>query len=149
MGRVIAIGPGGRAQAPARRDLYRDHIEQVREQAMLDKKLLSEPCSTKAEADQLRRDLYLSAKYYCSCGHVTCTRRYKNFPWGDGCPHGGQRISCKAYVVLETDPADGRKKYCVEYQLFDKREATRSVAAEYGPDPNNWPYNPRSKQLKG
>lgn len=149
MGRVIAIGPGGRAQAPARRDVCRSVIEFVLEHGLLDQKRLSPPCRNQAQAEELRLDLYRSCRYYCSCGHIYCTRKNKNIPPDNGCPRGGQRISCRADVVLWTDPADGRQKYCVQFQLHDKREAIRAVVAKYGPDPNKWPYFSRRKQLKG
>lgn len=149
MGRVIAIGPGGRAQAPARRDVCRPVIDFVLEHQLLDRKLLSPVCPTQTFAAGLRLDLYRSARYYCSCDQPYCTRRNKNVPPDNGCPRGGQRISCRADVVLWTDPADGRQKYCVQFQLHDKREAIRAVVAKYGPDPNKWPYFSRRKQLKG
>lgn len=149
MGRVIAIGPGGRAQAPARRDVCRSVIDFVLEHGLLDRKQLSPPCRTQRQAAELRLDLFRSARYFCSCGHAYCTRKYKNIPPDNGCPRGGQRISCQADVVLWTDPADGQRKYCVQFTLHDKREAIRAVVKKYGADPNKWPYFAKRKQLKG
>jgi hypothetical protein len=149
MGKVIAIGPGGKAQSPARDDRCRQVIEYVVENGMLDSKRLSPVCTSMARAEQLRQALYRSARYFCSCGRQYCTRRYKNTPPDDGCPRGGQRISCQADVVLWTDPADSIRKYRVQFRLMDKRESMRAVVRRYGPDPNNWPYFGRRKQLKG
>lgn len=149
MGRVIAIGPGGRAQAPARRDVCRPVLELALASGLLDRKLLSPVCATQARAAELRQDLYRSARYFCSCGHPYCTRKNKNIPPDNGCPRGGQRLSCQADIVLWTDPADGKQKYRVQFSLYDKREAIRAVVQRYGPDPNKWPYFARRKQLKG
>ena len=149
MGRVIAIGPGGRAQAPARDDRCRPVIEYVIEHGLLDRKNLSPVCSTVKQADDLRLALYRSARYFCSCGAPYCTRKYGNIPPDNGCPDGGQRISCQAEVVLWKDPADGIRKYRVQFRLMDKREAMRAVVRKYGPDPNTWPYFARRKRLKG
>jgi hypothetical protein len=149
MGKVIAIGPGGRAQAPARDDRCRPVMEYVLEGRLLDRRLLSPVCRTQAQAAELRLALYRSARYFCSCGMIYCTRKHKNIPPDNGCPRGGQRISCQADVVLWTDPADGKAKYCVQFRLMDKREAIRAVVQQYGPDPNNWPYFSKRKQLKG
>ena len=124
-------------------------IEAVIGRGLLDRKLLSPVCSSQARAAELRLALYRSARYFCSCGMPYCTRKYKNTPPHNGCPHGGQRVSCQADVVLWTDPADGIKKYRVQFRIFDKREAMRRMIERYGPDPNKWPYNPKSKQLKG
>jgi hypothetical protein len=152
MGKVIAIGPGGRAQAPVRDDRCRPVIEAVVAHQLLDRLLLSPPCRTQAEAQDLRLALNRSARYFCSCGRMYCTRKYSNLPSEasphGGCPHGGQRTSCRADVVLWTDPADGRQKYCVQFKVMDKRESMRWVVATYGPDPNQWPYFARRKQLK-
>lgn len=144
MGKVIAIGPGGRAQAPERRDVCRPVIDYVLSAGLLDRKLLSPVCSSLARAAQLRLDLYRSARYYCSCGHIYCSRKHRNTPPDDGCPHGGQRVSCQADVVQD---ANGDLR--VQFRLMDKREAMRFVAKRYGPDPNKWPYYARRKRLKG
>lgn len=148
MGRVIAIGPGGRAQAPVRDDRCRPVIQAVLAAGLLDQLLLSPVCRTQGEAFELRAGLYRSARYYCSCEHIYCTRKHKNVPPDNGCPRGGQRISCEADVVLWADPADGKGKYRVQFRLFDKRESMRHVVLKYGPDPNKWPYFARRKQLK-
>lgn len=142
MGRVIAIGPGGRAQAPERRDVCRPVIELVLTRGLLDRKLLSPVCSTLARAAQLRLDLYRSARYFCSCGQIYCTRKHKNTPPDNGCPHGGQRISCQADVVK-----DAAGDLRVQFRFMDKREAMREVVRRYGPDPAKWPYHARAKRL--
>lgn len=148
MGRVIAIGPGGRAQAPVRDDRCRPVIEAVLGAGLLDRLLLSPACRTQAQAFELAQALYRSARYFCSCGKMYCTRKHKNYPPDNGCPAGGQRISCQADVVIWTDPASGKGKYRVQFRLMDKRESMRAVIAIYGPDPNKWPYFARRKQLK-
>ncbi len=147
MGRVIALGPGGRAQAPERDDRCRGVIETVREAGMLDRKLLSPPVQSQARADELRLAIYRSARYYCSCGQVYCTRKWGNVPGQNeknpagGCPEGGQRISCQAEVVRDED---GLLR--VQFALFDKRESIRQVIRDYGPDPNKWPYYAKRKK---
>lgn len=149
MSRVIAIGPGGRAQAPARDDRCRPVIEYVIANGLLDRVNLSPVCTSRARADDLRLALYRSARYFCSCGAIYCTRRFKNVPPDNGCPDGGQRVSCQADVVLWTDPRDGIRKYRVQFRLMDKRESMRAIVRKYGPDPNKWPYFARRKRLKG
>ena len=147
MGRVIAIGPGGKPQAPARDDRWRDFIGLVLQHQMMDKPLLSPPCRDSGHADDTRRALFRSARYYCSCGKLTCTRRWKNYPHEGnpqgGCPDGGQRVSCRAEVVKDKDG-----KLRVQVRLHDKKEAMRSVVAKYGPDPAKWPYQASAKRLK-
>lgn len=143
MGRVIAAGPGGRAQAPQRDDRCRPVIEYVLAHGLLGRKLLSPVCTSIARAEELRQALYRSARYYCSCGAPYCTRKYRNVPPDDGCPHGGQRVSCQAGVVRD---AGGRLR--VQFALFDKREAMRAVVRQYGPDPNRWPYFARRKEAR-
>lgn len=149
MARVIAIGPGGRAQAPVRDDRCRPVIEFVLANGWLDRVLLSPVCTSRPRADDLRLALYRSARYFCSCQAPYCTRKFKNVPPDNGCPDGGQRISCQADVVLWTDPADGIAKLRVQFRLMDKREAMRSVIQKYGPDPNKWPYFSRRKTMVG
>jgi len=148
MGRVIALGPGGKAQAPVRDDRARPVIEAVRSLGLLDQLLISPVCKTESEAGDLRLALYRSARYYCACGAMYCTRKHKNTPPDNGCPDNGQRISCRADVVTVTDPTTGRKRWAVQFTLMDKREAMRAVIAKYGPDPNRWPYFAKRKQLK-
>lgn len=148
MGRVIAIGPGGKAQAPTRDDRCRPVIEAVLEGGLLDRLLLSPACTTQEQARELRLALYRSGRYFCSCGHIYCTRKHKNIPPDDGCPHGGQRVSVQAEIVSVTDPKTGRPRYAVQFAMFDKKEAIREVVKKYGPDPNKWPYFARRKQLK-
>lgn len=146
MGRLIALGPGGRAQAPVRDDRARAVIEFVRDAGMLDQLLLSPVCATREQADDLRLALYRSAFYYCSCQEPQCIRKFKNYPPHNGCPGGGQRISCSASVVSVTD-ASGAKRYAVQFRFMDKREAMRAVVQKYGPDPNAWPYFAKRKTL--
>jgi hypothetical protein len=142
MPRVIALAPGGRAQAPVRDDRYRVVIDAVRQHGMLDRKLLSPACKTIEQAEDVRRGLYRSARYYCSCGEPYCTRKRKNTE--GGCPGSGQRVGCRADVVRD---ADGKLR--VQFRMFDKTEAMRQVVRTHGADPNNWPYYARRKQAKG
>ena len=150
MGKVIALGPGGSAQAPARSDEFRGVIEAVRASGLLDQLLLSPPCRDYEHADEVRRGLYRSAWYFCSCGRKNCVYRHRNTPSegnpGGGCPRGGQRISCRADVV--TVMKNGRKHYAVQFRLHDKREAIRAMIAKYGPDPASWPYFSKAKRSK-
>jgi hypothetical protein len=146
---VIAIGPGGKSQAPARDDRCRPVIEAVLAAGLLDRKLRSPGCPTQAKARELQLALYRSAFYYCSCAAMYCTRKHKNIPKNGkpgGCPGGGQRISCRADVVVI--PGEKPRRWYVEFTLMDKREAMRAVVAKYGPDPNDWPYFARRKRLK-
>ena len=151
MGRVIALGPGGKAQAPVRDDRCRPVIEAVRQLGLLDQLLISPACRTMGQADELRLALYRSARYYCSCDRIYCTRKHSNLPSEKnpqgGCPQGGQRISCQAEVVTVAGPKGG-KAWAVQFSLFDKVESMRAVVAQYGPDPNNWPYFSKRKRLK-
>lgn len=118
-------------------------IEAVRAHGLLDRLLLSPVCKTMAAAEELRLALYRSARYYCSCGAAYCTRKHSNIPPGNGCPDGGQRISCQAHVVK-----DAAGRFRVQFRLFDKMESIRQVVRDYGPDPNTWPYFARRKRLK-
>jgi hypothetical protein len=145
MGKVIALGPGGKPQAPERTDHFGGVIEQVRASGMLDELLLSPRCRSHEHADEIRRGLYRSARYYCSCGSSRCTRAHSNI---EGCPDGGQRISCRADVVTVTGE-DGRKYYHVQFRLHDKREAIRSMIEKYGPDPSKWPYQAKARRSDG
>lgn len=155
MGKVIAVGPGGKAQAPERSDHFRPVIEHVRGAGLLDQLLLSPRCRDHEHADDVRRGLYRSARYYCSCGNWLCTRKHPNTPTKEnpegGCPDGGQRISCRASVVTVTVTADNgekRKHYHVQFRLHDKREAIRAVVKKYGSDPAKWPYFAKAKRSK-
>lgn len=151
MAKVIALGPGGKAQAPERDDRFRAVIDAVRSTGRLDQLLLSPPVKSHEQADDMRRGLFRSARYYCSCGGHSCTRRYPNTPHeaaeAGGCPGGGQRISCRADVVTVPGP-DGKRLYAVQFTLHDKAEAIRAVIDKYGPDPNNWPYFSKRKQSR-
>lgn len=149
MGRVIALGPGGRAQAPVRDDRCRPVIEAIIANDLLGQLRLSPVCRTYELALELRAAMYRSARYFCSCGHIYCTRKHRNYPPDNGCPEGGQRIGCQADVVMWTNPQTGKQHYCVQYKFVDKREAMRAVVAKYGPDPNNWPYLAKRRRLKG
>lgn len=146
MGRVIAIGAGGKAQAPERDDRFGYLIDAFIARGLLGRKVLSPVCKDWAHADDVRRALNRSARHYCSCGRVSCTRRHKNYVIDGlpgGCPHGGQRVSSDAKVVT-----DKQGKYRVQLTLRDKREGMQHVINKYGPDPANWPYNPRAKNLR-
>lgn len=146
---VIAVAPGGRAQAPARDDRFGPVIALVHQHGLTDRPLLSPVCKTQAEADDIRRGLYRSARYFCSCQNKNCTRKWGNIPNQNkanpkgGCPNGGQRLGCRADVVQDTEG-----KLRVQFRLFDKAAAMRQVIKTYGPDPNEWPYFARRKQLK-
>lgn len=152
MGRVIAAGPGGRAQAPVRDDRCRAVLEAVIAAGLLDVLLLSPACTSERQARELRQALYRSGRYYCSCGRIYCTRKWRNVPAennpGGGCPRGGQRLGVTADIVSVAEPDTGRLYYAVQFRVFDKRAAMREVVRKYGPDPNNWPYFARRKQLK-
>ena len=145
MGKVIAIGPGGKPQAPERTDRFREVIDLIVGNKMLDRLLLTPPCRDRDHADEIRRAIYLSARYYCGCSRTTCTRRHKNYPTParpeGGCPYGGQHVSARAEIVK-----DKAGKLRVQFQLHDKREAMRSVVAKYGPDPSKWPYQASAKR---
>lgn len=142
MARVIRIFDGQAGQ-PVRDDAFFPVIEWVRAQGALNDPFLVpfRFTPTQEAARDIRRRLYLSARYYCSCGERHCTRKYNNI---DGCPNGGQRISCKADVVK-----DGSRRFRTEFRFFDKRESVRAVVAKYGPDPSKWPYQARAKKYKG
>jgi hypothetical protein len=152
MGRVIAIGPGGQAQAPARDDRCRPVIQHIREAGKLDELMISPPCLRLADAQDLLKALYRSARYYCSCDHPYCTRKHSNVPSDNnaqgGCPRGGQRISVYHASVVTITDKEGRKLWAVQFKLADKRESMRAVIAKYGPDPNQWPYFSKRKRLK-
>lgn len=142
MGKVIAIGPGGKAQAPERSDDFAGVIEAVRGAGGLDQLWLSPRCRNRDHAAEVARGLYRSARYFCSCGGAYCTRKHPNT---GGCPDGGQRISCRADVVTVTQE-DGSKHWHIQYTLYDKREAARAVVDKYGPDPAKWPYQAKAKR---
>jgi hypothetical protein len=145
VGRVIAIGPGGKAQAPERSDWCRDVIEQVVTAGLLDGLFLTEVTfATQTEADEFRRAILRSCGYYCSCGKQFCTKKFSNWPPVNGCPLGGQRITGRADVVQ----VPGEKVYRVQYQLHDKRESILAHVQKYGPDPDKWPYFSGRKRLK-
>jgi hypothetical protein len=147
MGKIIAIGPGGKPQAPGRSDYFRDAIDWCQRNGLLDKLVLTPPCRDYDHADWTRRMLLLSARYYCSCGRFACTRRHSNWPGPDGkpggCPLGGQRLTGRADVVK-----DGDGKLRVQFQLHDKRESLRSFIKKYGTDRAKWPYDPRAKRAE-
>jgi hypothetical protein len=146
MGRVIAVGPGGKAQAPERDDRCRPVIDYVVGRGLLGRLLLSPPTLLLSydQAVDLRRAMFRSARYYCTCGRWWCTKKHGNIPVGDrpgGCPAGGRRVSCSADVVR-----DAAGRYRVQFTLFDKTESIREVVRRYGPDPNQWPYFSRRKR---
>lgn len=147
MARVIAIGPGGKAQAPQRDDRYRPVLEQVLAMGLQDQWVLSPPVQSEEKAAEVKNGLYRSARYYCSCGQVHCTRKYGNVPGQNeknpqgGCPRGGQRLSVQAEIVR-----DEESFIRVQFRVMDKRDAMRAVVQKYGPDPNNWPYFAKRKK---
>lgn len=138
MSRVIAIGPGGRAQAPERNDQYRPVLEQVIAMDLMNKFVLSPVCQSEARAEEVKNGLYRSARYYCSCGGKFCTRKHNNI---EGCPDGGQRLSVQARLVR-----DDEGMLRVQFRVMDKKEAMRAVVQKYGPDPNKWPYYAKRKK---
>ena len=144
MPRVVGIwrGPdGGVRTGPAvRNDAFIPVLELIRERGLLDRPLLTPRCRDRDHADQVRKSIYLAARYYCSCGERMCTRKHNNIA---GCPDGGQRLSVRADVVKDSD-----NRLRVQVRVFDKRESMRQVVATYGPDPANWPYQSRAKRLK-
>lgn len=146
MGRVIAVGEGGRPQAPVRDDRFREVIEAVLARGLLGRPLLTPVCATWEQADETRRGLYRSARHYCSCGQRTCARRHRNYPAEPGhpagCPRGGQRVSARADVVR-----DQAGKYRVQVTLWQKTAGMASVASRHGTDPASWPYNPRARRI--
>jgi hypothetical protein len=144
MPKVIALGPGGVAQAPVRDDRFREVIGLVREFGLLNRPLLTPVIKSRDQADDIRRAMYRSARYFCSCGDVNCTRKHSNV--NGGCPHGGQRLGVQAKLVK-----DGDGRYRVQMRLFDKKEAMREIIRRYGPDPEQWPYRPgrRKEQDNG
>jgi hypothetical protein len=148
MSRVIALGPGGRAQAPERHDEYRPVLESVLAAGQLDQLLLSPVVQSEDRAREVANGLYRSGRYFCSCGAAYCTRKYPNLPSqknpAGGCPDGGQRLSVKAEPVRD---AGGFLR--VQFKVMDKRESMRWVVREYGPDPNKWPYYARRKRKRG
>jgi hypothetical protein len=139
MSRVIALGPGGRAQAPERHDEYRPVLELVLANGWLDRYLLSPAVQSEARAREVASGLYRSGRYYCSCDAPYCTRRHGNAR--GGCPDGGQRLSVQAEPVRD---AGGLLR--VQFRVMDKRESMRWVVQAYGPDPNKWPYFARRKR---
>lgn len=139
MARVIAIGPGGKAQAPARDDRYRPVLETVVAMGLMDKWLLSPVCQSEERAAEVKNGLYRSGRYYCSCGARNCTRKHSNI---EGCPDGGRRLSIQAKPVV-----DDEGMLRVQFRVMDKRDAMRAVVAKYGPDPNKWPYFAKRKKV--
>jgi hypothetical protein len=138
MGRVIAVGPGGKAQAPERDDRYRPVLEQVVAMGLLGRWVLSPPCQSEEKANEVKNGLYRSGRYYCSCGARYCTRKHDNI---GGCPDGGRRLSVQARPARD---AEGMLR--VEFRVMDKKESMRAVVQKYGPDPNNWPYFAKRKK---
>lgn len=147
MSKVIALGPGGKAQAPERDDRFGRVIDLVLDHGLLDRKLLTPPCNDYEHADDTRRAVLRSARYYCTCGRKTCTHKWKNYPHegnpDGGCPLGGQRVSGRAVIVKDKQ---GRLR--VEVIFHDKRESMRFIIQKYGPDPSKWPYQAKAKRLK-
>lgn len=147
MGRVIALGPGGKAQAPERDDSYRPVLDQVIAMGLMNQFVLSPVIQSEEKAREVKNGLYRSARYYCSCGKMYCTRKYGNVPGQNesnpqgGCPLGGQRLSVQAEPVRDEDGF-----IRVQFRVMDKRDAMRAVVQKYGPDPNKWPYFAKRKK---
>lgn len=139
MPRVIAIWQGG-SGPPQRRDEYVPVLALIHQRGMLNRPILTPVCADRDQADWIRKGLYLSARYYCSCGEKYCTRKHNNI---DGCPNAGVRLSCRADVVKD---AKGRLR--VQVRLWDKQIGIRSVVERYGPDPSQWPYQSKARKLK-
>jgi hypothetical protein len=137
--RVIAIHQG-QAGPPTRNDRFVPVLDLIQRHGLLDRFLLTPPCRDRDDAENVRRSIYTSARYYCSCGVKFCTRKYDNLT---GCPDGGQRLSVRADVVKNQ-----AGKYCVQLRVYDKREAMRAVVDKYGPDPSKWPYQSKARKLK-
>lgn len=140
MSRVVRIFDG-RMGPPVRDDRFIPLIELIRSWDALDINFLvpRRYTPTKAEAQEMKRLLYLSARYYCSCGERHCVRKHDNV---EGCPNGGQRVGCKADVVT-----DGSGHVRTQFRFIDKAQSIRSVIERYGPDPVNWPYFARAKKV--
>jgi hypothetical protein len=138
MGRVIAVGPGGRAQAPKRDTRYAGVVSKALAAYGLDRVILSPPCSGAAQADDVRRGIYRSCGHYCSCGGVMCTRKNR-----EQCPRGGQRISTRATIVR-----DEEDRLRVQFCLWDKQAARRSHIARHGTDRSKWPYDPKARKRR-
>lgn len=139
MGRVIKIFDG-RAGAPVREDRFIPLIDLIRSWDQLDQPFLVPARYTpdKQAAAEMMRLLYLSARYYCSCGVRHCVREGSTVA---GCPRGGQRISCKADVVK-----DGKGGWRTQFRFRDKRDGQRYMIEHYGPDRSKWPYDPYAKR---
>lgn len=143
MARIIAVGPGGRGQAPERDDRFGTVIAAVLEHGFLDRPLLTPAARNLEHADEVRRAVYRSARYFCTCGERYCTRKYPNVRDKRvvGCPRQGHRVSCKAEIVR-----DASGKYRVEIIFRDKTDGIRHVVATYGPDPSKWPYQAKARR---
>lgn len=139
MSRVIRIYDG-QAGPPVRDDRFIPLIELIRSWNALGVNFLvpRRYTPTRDQAEEMKRLLYLSARYYCSCGDRHCNRKNSNV---DGCPNDGQRVGCKADVVKD---AAGHIR--TQFRFIDKRESIRSVVERYGPDPSKWPYQARAKK---
>lgn len=136
MARIIAIGTGGKPQAPARDTRYAGIILKALKVHGFGRWILSPPCATWDQADDVRRGIYRSAGHYCSCGDPMCHRKYRLF-----CPQAGQRVSAQAVIVK-----DDQDRLRVQFQLFDKKAARKSHVARYGTDRSKWPYDPKAKR---
>jgi hypothetical protein len=137
--RVIGIWQGG-AGPPARDDRFVPVVALVQARGLFGRPLLTPRCRNLDQADDVRRGIYLAARYFCSCGEKYCTRKYGNV---GGCPDDGQRVSVRADVVRDDQGA-----LRVQCTFFDKTEATREIIRKYGPDPALWPYQAKAKKLR-
>lgn len=143
MGRVIAIYQQDgktRVGPPSRNDRFLPVLGLIHQNGMLERFILTPPCTDMDQAEDTRKALYAAARYFCSCGEKYCTRKHNNI---DGCPNEGMRLSCRADIVH-----DDKGRLRVQMKLFDKQIGIRSVVARYGPDPSKWPYQSKAKKLK-
>ena len=139
MGRVIGVWQGG-AGPPKRDDRFVPVIELVHRLGLYGRPYLTPPCRTWDQADDVRKGIYLGARYFCSCGEKYCTRKYRNT---EGCPDQGERVSVRADVVR-----DAERRLRVECTFYPKAEAMREIIRKYGPDPSLWPYQAKAKKLR-
>lgn len=125
---------------PKRNDRFIPVIMLIHKREWLEKPILTPACRDMDQAEQVRKDINRAARYYCSCGDRFCTRNHDNI---GGCPNQGMRLSCRADIVRHKD---GTLR--VQVTLRDKRIGIQHVIRTYGPDPANWPYHAKRKQLR-
>lgn len=147
MARVIAVWQGG-SGPPVRNDRFIPVLKIIQGKGLLGRKILTPVCKTHDQAEDVRRSLYTSARYYCSCESRNCARQHNNYPTDTnpegGCPAGGMRLSMSAHIVK-----DKQGHLRVQLQVNDKKIAIRYMITKYGADPSLWPYQSRAKKLRG